>query len=62
MQLICLKPSPAISLGKNGRVLERASRSGALSTQAAPKAETCAMMLAGMGLVGFMVLRRRGGL
>jgi len=35
---------------------------GALSAQAVPEAETYAMMLAGLGLVGFMVSRRRGSL
>lgn len=35
---------------------------GALTAQPVPEAETYAMMAAGMGLVGFMVLRRRGSL
>jgi len=35
---------------------------GALSAQAVPEAETYAMLLAGLGLVGFMVSRRRGSL
>ena len=35
---------------------------GALSAQAVPEAETYGMMLAGLGLVGFMVSRRRGSL
>jgi hypothetical protein len=35
---------------------------GALSAQPVPEAETYGMMLAGLGLVGFMVSRRRGSL
>ena len=35
---------------------------GALSAQPVPEAESYAMMLAGLGLVGFMVSRRRGSL
>ena len=35
---------------------------GALSAQPVPEAETYAMMLAGLGLVGFLVSRRRGSL
>jgi hypothetical protein len=34
----------------------------AFSAAAVPEAETYAMMLAGLGLVGFMVSRRRGSL
>lgn len=35
---------------------------GALSAQAVPEAGTYSMMLAGLGLVGFMISRRRGSL
>jgi len=38
------------------------SYGGALAAVAVPEAETYAMMLAGLGLVGFMVSRRRGSL
>jgi len=38
------------------------SYGGALAAVAVPEAETYAMMLAGLGLVGFLVSRRRGSL
>ncbi len=55
-----LKPSSYAAILQDGnQVYANLSTNGNLMIAAVPEAETYAMMLAGLGLVGFMVARRR---
>ncbi|MDP2266453.1 MAG: PEP-CTERM sorting domain-containing protein [Thiobacillus sp.] len=55
-----LKPSSYAALMNGGnQVFANLDMNGNLMVAAVPEAETYAMMLAGLGLVGFMVARRR---